>query len=356
MLSSVWVRRTLVTAALLVLVVLIVVAYGHQRIHGELSGVTKPVTFEVRRGDTLGNVADRLQSAAVLSESGVLSGITLYRLYSRFGPDQGYLKAGEYTIPVGVTIPELDQLLKSGSVNTYQVTFIEGWTFSDVLKALGNQPKLDHQLQGLETDAVLKALDLEISHPEGWFFPDTYQYVKGDSDIQLLRAAHAKMKETLMAAWNQHLATGRELPLKSPYETLILASIVEKETGAKGEREMIAGVFIRRLLKRMRLQTDPTVIYGMGEDYQGNISRADLRRVTPYNTYKIKGLPPTPIAMPGKASIQAVLNPDESNYLYFVAKGDGSHQFSETLKAHTRAVREYQIERRKQNYRSAPQQ
>ncbi len=202
----------------------------------------------------------------------------------------------------------------------------------------------------MDNQALMKELGKPDHHPEGWFAPDTYAYVRGDTDLELLDRALADQEQILEQAWEER-AEG--LPLDSPYEALILASIVEKETAVPDEREEIAGVFVNRLNQGMRLQTDPTVIYGIGDDYEGNIRRHHLQQDTPYNTYRRAGLPPTPIAMPGEASIRAALNPADTEALYFVARGDGTHVFSRTLEEHQQAVREYQLRRRK-DYRSTP--
>jgi len=215
----------------------------------------------------------------------------------------------------------------------------------------GNQ-KLLSKLKGKPLAEQIDLIGIDAENPEGWFFPDTYQFVSGDSDVDILKRANQKMKSLLEIAWH-----GRQsgLPYKSAYEALIMASIVEKETGAPEEREQIAGVFVRRLEKKMRLQTDPTVIYGLGDSYEGNITRQHLRGPTPYNTYVISGLPPTPIANPGGAALYAALNPAEGDALYFVARGNGYHQFSKTLAEHQAAVREFQIKKRKKDYRSTPE-
>lgn len=249
------------------------------------------------------------------------------------------LKAGEYELKNGMTMPDVLALFSSGKTKRYAITFPEGWTLKQVLQSLNDNPKLDHQIKNADTSELMAKLGASGQHPEGLFFPDTYFFEKHTSDIALLTSAYRKLQSTLEEAW-QHRAEG--LPIKTPYEALILASIVEKETGKAEERPQIAGVFIRRLQQGMLLQTDPTVIYGMGESYQGNIRHQDLIASTPYNTYIIKGLPPTPIAMPGKAAINAALHPDNSDKLYFVAKGDGSHQFSTTLEEHNQAVNTYQ--------------
>ncbi|MEQ1739443.1 MAG: endolytic transglycosylase MltG [Methyloglobulus sp.] len=249
------------------------------------------------------------------------------------------LKAGEYKLTPGLTIPQILTIIAEGRAIKYAITFPEGWSLKEILLAIGQAPNLQKSLPNLSLAEIASQLGISEKNPEGWFFPDTYYFEKKASDVSILKRAHKKMQEVLQEEW-QHREL--DLPYKVPYEALIMASIVEKETGAKSERATIAGVFIRRLTKGMLLQTDPTVIYGMGDKYKGNIRANDLTTPTPYNTYVIQGLPPTPIAMPGRDAIHAALHPDKGNSLYFVAKGDGSHQFSETLAEHNRAVNNFQ--------------
>jgi UPF0755 protein len=262
------------------------------------------------------------------------------------------IHAGEYLVANGQTLRQLVERLIAGDVVQYSITFPEGKTLNQWLEIIQR-----HEVLGLsrapEWDSLLEivlANGVEVASPEGWFFPDTYRFSRNDSAVTILQLAHKKMHRVLMDEWQ----TKREgLPLASPYEALILASIVEKETGLAEERGTIAGVFIRRLEKKMRLQTDPTVIYGLGAEFDGNLTRRHLRQDNPYNTYQIDGLPPTPIANPGVEAIRASLHPEDGTALYFVARGDGSHQFSATLAQHQRAVREFQLNRKK-NYRSSP--
>jgi UPF0755 protein len=234
-------------------------------------------------------------------------------------------------------------LLVSGKTLTHSITFPEGWTFRQWREQMASHPALVHTLKGLSDEAVMERLGHPGVHPEGRFFPDTYLFPRGFSDLQLLQWAWRRMEEELADAWRER---DKGLPLKTSYEALILASIIEKETGMPSERREIAGVFIRRLKKGMKLQTDPTVIYGMGREYAGNIRRKDLKKDTPYNTYVHAGLPPTPICMPGRESLQAAVHPAAGKAFYFVARGDGSHQFSATLREHNRAVRKYQLKRK----------
>jgi len=238
----------------------------------------------------------------------------------------------------------------AGDTKHWQIQFIEGWTFRDMRAALASSERLGQVTADWTDERIMEEMGANGSHPEGRFFPDTYLFTSSETDLDLLRRAFERMEEVLATEWQ---AKAENLPYDSPYEALIMASIVERETGAVHEREEVAGVFVRRLEKGMRLQTDPTVIYGMGEKYQGRITRKDLRTHTDYNTYRIDGLPPTPIALPGREAIHAALNPAEGDTLYFVARGDGTHKFSKTLAEHQKAVRAFQLNRRS-DYRSSP--
>ncbi|VUD56570.1 Endolytic murein transglycosylase [Thalassocella blandensis] len=300
--------------------------------------------FTVNKGASLYSVANDLQQLSVLRWP------TIWVWYARATKQTG-LKTGEYVLQGDESPVAVLRKLLSSDVVKYHVTLVEGSTFKDFVNTLHQQEKLSKQLVPGEELIQLHARGLDIEHPEGWFFPDTYQYVAGDSDLSILFRAYKKMQAMLEQEWE---ARAEGLPYSNPYEALIMASIVEKETGVAHEREEIAGVFVRRLQLNMRLQTDPTVIYGMGDLYNGNITRKDLRTDTPYNTYVIRGLPPTPIAMPGRGAIYAALHPEEGDALYFVAKGDGTHQFSATLDEHINAVNQYQKKRRK-DYRSSPE-
>jgi UPF0755 protein len=241
-------------------------------------------------------------------------------------------------------------LWRRGEVVQYNLTLVEGWSFRQVREALVRESKLDLTLSELDDEQLMARLGQPGVNPEGRFFPDTYRFVRGMTDLDLLKQAYARLELVLAEEW---AARADELPYKEPYDALIMASMIEKETGVSEERGAIAGVFIRRLRIGMRLQTDPTVIYGLGERYKGRLTRAHLREVTPYNTYQIDGMPPTPIALVGREAIHAALHPVAGRSLYFVARGDGSHVFSNSLEAHNRAVREYQLNRRA-DYRSSP--
>jgi UPF0755 protein len=249
------------------------------------------------------------------------------------------IKAGSYLLEHPVTPLELLEVLAKGEVIPQQVSVIEGWTFKQLRATLDAEPDLKHDTAGLSDAEVLQRIGATEAHPEGLFFPDTYNFAAGSSDLAVLKRAYQSMQQHLQEGW-----AGREagLPLKSPYQALILASIVEKETGTPEDRPMIAGVFINRLRKGMLLQTDPTVIYGLGSKFDGNLRKRDLLADTPYNTYTRAGLTPTPIALPGLAALQATLHPAQTDALYFVARGDGSSHFSGSLNEHNRAVNKYQ--------------
>ena len=285
-----------------------------------------------------------------LERDGLLDGGLWLRLHWRLNRAGQTLHGGEYRLEPGMTVNELFEAWVSGKVVQYSLTLVEGWNIRQLRAALGAQEKLEQTLAGVDDAELMRRVGEPGMHPEGRFFPDTYRYVRGMRDIDLLIQANRRLRQVLAEEWAAR-ATG--LPYKTEYEALIMASIIEKETGVPAERGQIAGVFVRRLEKRMRLQTDPTVIYGMGERYAGKIRRSDLREATPYNTYTISGLPPTPIAMVGREAIHAALQPEPGKTLYFVARGDGSHVFSATLEEHLRAVRQYQLKRRA-DYRSSP--
>jgi len=279
--------------------------------------------------------------ARELHEKGVLEKPIYLVFRARVKGVANAIKVGEYKLTKGTT-PDglLDQLVK-GKVKLYSLTLIEGWTFRDVMKAVNKHPQLRHTIVHQAGNAVMKTIGHAGEHPEGRFYPDTYRFPAGTRDIEFLQRAYRHMSVVLNKAWASRV---KGLPLKTPYEALILASIIEKETARKDEYRKIAGVFIRRLKKKMRLQTDPTVIYGLGDSYNGNIKRKHLRQDTPYNTYTRAGLPPTPIALPGSQAISAALNPESGDSLYFVATGkEGRHYFSRTLKEHNEAVIRYQL-------------
>ncbi len=287
-------------------------------------------SVRIERGDGLRTVVARLR------QSGVSVGHDLeWRLLARQMDAAGRLKIGEYALEPGITPRELLQRMRDGRVIHYRVTLIEGWNIRQVRAALAAAEPLLQESRELDDAALMEALGQPGQHPEGRFLPETYLYQRGDSDLDVLRRAHAAMEQALAEAWE---ARAPDTPLRSPEEALILASIVEKETGQAHERGQIAGVFSRRLQKGMLLQTDPTVIYGLGSGFDGNIRKRDLTTDTPYNTYTRPGLPPTPIAMPGRDALRAAVNPEPGDALFFVSRNDGTHVFSATYAEHNRAV------------------
>ena len=295
-----------------------------------------PYELSVRQGTGVKAVARRLADDAVVADP-----YTFWVLARLLGKASA-IQAGTYRLDRPMTPPELLDKLARGDVALAEILFVEGTTFRQWRAQLAAETRVRPTLAGKSEEQVRETLGLGADSPEGWFFPDTYRFAPGTSDVDLLKRAHAAMRKRLAEAWEARAA---DLPLKTPYEALILASIVEKETGAAAERPVIAAVFVNRLKRGMRLQTDPTVIYGIGEKYDGNIRKRDLTTDTPWNTYTRDGLPPTPIAMPGAGSLAAVSRPAQSEFLYFVGKGDGTHQFSRTLEEHNRGVTRYQLKR-----------
>ena len=295
---------------------------------------TTPYDFTVHAGSGLKAVARQLAADGVLAE-----GETFWILGRLTGKARA-IQAGTYRLDRPMTPPEIIDKLARGDVLFAEMLFVEGTTLRQWLAQLAAQPMVKHTAAGKSEAELRAALGNGTEPLEGWFFPDTYRFAPGVADLEILRRAHASMKKRVAEAWETRDAS---VPLKSPYEALILASIVEKETGQAAERPMIASVFANRIKRGMRLQTDPTVIYGMGERYDGNIRKRDLTTDTPWNTYTRDGFPPTPIAMPGAASLKAAVHPAESSYLYFVARGDGSHEFTRSLEEHNRAVAKYQL-------------
>ncbi|AOY90661.1 aminodeoxychorismate lyase [Cupriavidus sp. USMAA2-4] len=274
-----------------------------------------------------------------IARGGVGMDPRLFLLLARLTGKGGELKAGGYTFEQGATPLSVLEKIARGDVTHYVVTVIEGWEFRKMRAAIDASPALKHDTRGMSDADLMRAIGAPESAPEGLFFPDTYLFTRGSSDLELYKHAYRAMQRRLADAW---AARASGLPYKSPYDALIMASIVEKETGQAADRSMIAAVFINRLRKNMLLQTDPTVIYGLGERFDGNLRKRDLQADTPYNTYTRSGLPPTPIALPSLASLAAAMTPAQSDALYFVARGDGSSQFSNSLPEHNRAVDQYQ--------------
>lgn len=292
-----------------------------------------PLDVTIKPNSNLASVTRQLNQAGVAVQP---IGLQVLARVLRLG---GKLKAGGYEFEQGITPYALLDKIARGDVNQHVVTVIEGWEFKKMRAAIDAHPALRHDTAGLSNAQLMEKIGATEKHPEGLFFPDTYLFAKGSSDVDLYQRAYRTMQKKLTEAWDARAAN---LPYKTPYEALTMASIIEKETGQRSERPMIAAVFVNRLRSHMRLQTDPTVIYGMGEAYDGNIRKRDLLTTTAYNTYRIDGLPPTPIALPGRESLAAALQPAESDALYFVARGDGTSQFSHNLDDHNRAVNKYQ--------------
>ncbi|MEQ8861389.1 MAG: endolytic transglycosylase MltG [Pseudomonadales bacterium] len=289
----------------------------------------------LERGEAFAGFARRLH------ELGIVDHPQLWTWLARLGDQARRVQAGEYAIEPGDSPASLLAKLVDGDVVTYDVKILEGWTVMQALAEFGRQPALTRQLEGVTVHTLLEVLGLPAGHAEGLFFPDTYHFVRGDSDADLLRRAYTRMQSVLQEAWEERDAG---LPYETAYDALIVASLIEKETGRDADRPLISQVFALRLERGMRLQTDPSVIYGLGETFDGDLRRADLRAPGAYNTYLNRGLPPTPIALPGASSIHAALHPAQGRYLYFVSRGDGSSKFSQSLEEHEAAVRRFQLQ------------
>jgi UPF0755 protein len=298
-----------------------------------LSLPSSPLQITVTPGTSINALAIQLKKAGLLKEA------FRFRILGRVMGYANRVQSGTYALDRPLTPLELYGKLVRGEVTQAAILLVEGWNIREVRRELARHPQLDHRLVDLTDVELMAMIGAEEKHPEGLFFPDTYFFNPGSSDLEVLRRAYRIQQQKLSTAWETR---SPGLPYTTPYEALVMASIIEKETGAPEERPLIAAVFINRIRKGMRLQTDPTVIYGMGSQFDGNLRKADLLRDTPYNTYTRKGLPPTPIAMPGEAAIRAALNPAPSDALYFVAKGNGTHYFSASLNEHNRAVNRYQ--------------
>ena len=321
------------------------VAYWQQNSALQQSlNLTQEKLLDVPAGSSPTGVLNRLQADGVIKDAFWL------RLYWRFNLQGQSLHSGEYRMAPGMNAESLLDLWQKGEVVQYSVTLVEGWTFRQVRAALAKQVKLEQTASEFSDTELMAKLGHPDVFPEGRFFPDTYRYVRGMTDVELLKQAYNRLDEVLQEEWEKRAA---DVPYTDAYQALIMASLVEKETGVPQERGQIAGVFVRRLQQGMLLQTDPTVIYGLGDRYNGKITRALLKEATPYNTYVIAGLPPTPISMVGREAIHAAMHPVAGNSLYFVARGDGSHVFSADLDAHNAAVKEFQLKRRA-DYRSSP--
>ena len=325
--------KTSIVIAFAVLILLLIFGSALNQFYQPLSSLDSAKAFKVRSGDSLSVIAGGLVDEQILSSS------DLFRFMAWWRGVDALLQAGEYQFGPGNSQADILQMLVDGEVLQYRITFIEGWRFSDVMGAMSSAPGLKTTLDGITPEALAANLGLEVSHPEGMLHPDTYFYEWGTTDLELLRRARERQEVIVKSQWEKRLGA---LPFTNSYEALTLASIIEKESNAQSERGQIAGVFIRRLEQGMRLQSDPTVIYGLGREFDGDLTRQQLETPTPYNTYRINGLPPTPISLPGESSIIASLNPDPGDSLYFVSRGDGTHQFSVSLEEHNAAVNRFQ--------------
>ena len=330
-------RMTIIISSILSVVVISLLVFSYQVYHFmntpmDIEGDDN--SFEVIKGSSFNLISNQLVQEKYITNDFWL------KIYVRFFNLEGRIQAGEYLIESGLTPKSLLLQMTSGRVKLYSFTIIEGWNAQETLNALHANRLIKATITEKDWPSFLQSLDSKILHPEGLFLPETYRFARNSTDREILKQAYDFMKSTLEKEWKDRKFSSH---IKNPYDALILASIVEKETARADERSKIAGVFLNRLEKKMRLQTDPTVIYGIGLSFDGNLTRRDLRADTPYNTYTRHGLPPTPISMPGKASIRAVLDPEISDFLYFVAtgNGDGSHKFSKTKKEHDSAVSEY---------------
>lgn len=308
--------------------------------HSSVNLPQEETVFLIKSGSNIKSIAQDLSRQKIIDDP------WLFILLAKVEGVETRVRAGEYQIEAGQTADELLEEFTQGSSLQYGFTVIEGWSFRQMLAAIAEDPIIEHTLEGQTNEEIMVRLGYPDQHPEGMFFPDTYRFPKGTSDVDFLRRAYQVMQRHLQREWDQR---DSDLPLKSSYEALILASIIEKETGAAFERPLIGGVFTERLKRNMRLQTDPTIIYGMGENFDGDIRFRDLKKDTPYNTYLRAGLTPTPIALPGLDAIRAAVHPAETEALYFVSKGDGTHHFSKTLQEHNNAVNRYQLKGRKKS-------
>ncbi|TWX73955.1 endolytic transglycosylase MltG [Colwellia sp. C1TZA3] len=330
------VSRTLMTLTvctlLSILAVVVVMIMSEMKVQQPLA-IKQAEFLTIKPGTSFNAFSKQLVNKGWLQERFWL------RSYVKFNPQDSKIKSGTYQVQANMSTAVLLNLVVSGKEHQFSITFIEGSTFKQVLAQLAQHPHITHQLANLPLATIAKKLSIEQDNPEGWLFPETYAFTQNTTDLSIIKRAYEKMQSVLEVQWHNR---AENLPYKSRYQALIMASIIEKESGRHTEHPRISSVFVNRLNKKMRLQTDPTVIYGLGERYQGDITYAHLREKTAYNTYKIKGLPPTPIALPGAQALRAALQPELSEYLYFVSNGEGEHIFSKNLADHNRAVTKYQ--------------
>ncbi len=335
-------KKFLIAILLLILILAGVASFGYYKI---IEFVKTPVNVQADQLLTIERGTTGSKLAALFEQEKLIDDGKLLPYLLKLKPELNKIKAGTYSLENVKTVQDLLDLLNSGKEVQFNVKWIEGKTFKDWRKDLENAPHLVQTLKDKSNEDIFTLLDLpdvgqnlELKNVEGWLYPDTYNYTPKSTDLELLKRAAERMEKALNKAWNER---DEDLPLANPYEMLILASIVEKETGVADERAKVASVFLNRLKAKMKLQTDPTVIYGMGENYSGNIRKKDLEMSTPYNTYVIDGLPPTPITMPSESSLQSVAHPEKTDFYYFVADGSGGHKFTRNLNEHNKAVQEY---------------
>lgn len=314
-------------------ITILLIGWFYLHVHSNITPPTTPYELSIRPGSTLKQISQKLADADVIPTKWT------FIILARYLNQESAIKAGDYQLTGNLSQVALLKYLTTGDAKQNEITVIEGWTFAQLRKTLNEHPAIKNTIIGLSDHEILQRIGASETATEGLFFPDTYYFIKGDSDIDILQRAYRNMQNLLQTSW---LSRRESLPLATPYEALILASIIEKETAIESDRAEIAGVFINRLRKGMRLQTDPTIIYGLGEQFDGNLRKQDLLADQAYNTYTRSGLPPTPIALPSLASIRAALNPAETDALYFVAKGNGESQFSTNLTDHNKAVNQYQ--------------
>ena len=331
------IKRLLTLGLLAAVIVAAILTFQLLRFqHGNVALADEETVFLIRSGSNIKTIAQEL------TREGIIEDPWLFILLAKLKGVETSVRAGEYLIEGEQSPDDLLETFTRGSAIQYDLTVIEGWTFRQMLAAIESDPILEQTLSGKSDAEIMALLGHPDEHPEGRFFPDTYRFPKGTTDVDFLRRAYQVMQSHLQREWNRR---DPDLPLADAYEALLQATIIEKETAVGFERPLIAGVFVERLRRNMRLQTDPTVIYGLGADFDGDIRFRDLKADTPYNTYLHAGLTPTPIALPGLDSIRAALHPARTNALYFVSKGDGTHHFSATLEEHNAAVRRYQLNR-----------
>jgi UPF0755 protein len=327
------IRNTLLVFLLLIFFLALYLFLNLRNLYSPVGASNSENMFEINTGSSLTKVSNDLANVGLVKDA------VFFRLLAKWRNVENSIMAGEYSLDENITPAELLRKFSTGETLQYRVTLVEGWTFDEAIREIWRSEKVDIELVNLSKQEISEILGLEIENPEGMLFPDTYFYTKGTSDREILLMAKENLDNILADAWANRLGA---LPLESSYDALILASIIEKESSVNAERGDISGVFLRRIEQGMRLQSDPTVIYGLGSNFEGNITLEDLRNETTYNTYRINGLPPTPIALAGLDSIIASVNPVSSSYLYFVATGDGGHKFSSSLEEHNAAVNEYQ--------------